>query len=163
MNPRAINGIRIFPTGIVIFGARTNHGDDDDASEYKYIPIRRGALYEESLYRGLKMGRFQPNDEPLWAQIRLNVGAFMHDLYRRGAFQGQNPAMPISSSAIPKPPPRATATWAWSILWSVLHPLNRQNSSFSTCSRWQDRCRSESAHAFETDSSPDCSRIHLIP
>lgn len=92
MNPRAINGIRIFPTGIVIFGARTNHGDDDDASEYKYIPIRRLALFiEESLYRGLKWVVFEPNDEPLWAQIRLNVGAFMHDLYRRGAFQGQKP------------------------------------------------------------------------
>jgi len=34
---------------------------------------------------------FEPNDEPLWAQIRLNVGSFMHDLFRQGAFQGQTP------------------------------------------------------------------------
>jgi phage tail sheath protein FI len=34
---------------------------------------------------------FEPNDEPLWAQIRLNVGAFMHRLYKQGAFQGQTP------------------------------------------------------------------------
>ena len=34
---------------------------------------------------------FEPNDEPLWAQIRLNVGAFMHDLFRQGAFQGSTP------------------------------------------------------------------------
>jgi phage tail sheath protein FI len=34
---------------------------------------------------------FEPNDEPLWAQIRLNVGAFMHDLFVKGAFQGSNP------------------------------------------------------------------------
>ena len=34
---------------------------------------------------------FEPNDEPLWAQIRLNVGAFMHDLFRQGAFQGTTP------------------------------------------------------------------------
>ena len=34
---------------------------------------------------------FEPNDEPLWAQIRLNVGAFMHDLFRKGAFQGTTP------------------------------------------------------------------------
>jgi len=31
---------------------------------------------------------FEPNDEPLWGQIRLNVGAFMHNLFRQGAFQG---------------------------------------------------------------------------
>ena len=34
---------------------------------------------------------FEPNDEPLWAQIRLNVGSFMHTLFRRGAFQGSSP------------------------------------------------------------------------
>ena len=91
-NPRAVNTIRIFPNGIVNWGARTNDGDDDFASEYKYIPIRRLALYiEESLYRGLKWVVFEPNDEPLYSQIRLNVGAFMHNLFRQGAFQGQTP------------------------------------------------------------------------
>jgi phage tail sheath protein FI len=34
---------------------------------------------------------FEPNDEPLWAQIRLNVGAFMQNLFRQGAFQGRTP------------------------------------------------------------------------
>ena len=92
LNPRAINTIRIFPNGIVNWGARTMDGDDGFASEYKYIPIRRLALYmEESLYRGLKWVVFEPNDEPLYAQIRLNVGAFMHNLFRQGAFQGQTP------------------------------------------------------------------------
>lgn len=92
MNPKGINAIRIFPNGIVNWGARTMDGDDSFASEYKYIPIRRLALYmEESLYRGLKWVVFEPNDEPLWAQIRLNVGAFMHNLFRQGAFQGQTP------------------------------------------------------------------------
>ncbi len=90
MNPRGINVIRIFPNGIVNWGARTLAGDDDFGSEYKYIPIRRTALFiEESLYRGLKWVVFEPNDEPLWAQIRLNVGAFMHNLFRQGAFQGR--------------------------------------------------------------------------
>jgi len=43
-------------------------------SEYKYIPVRRLALYlEESLYRGTQWVVFEPNDEPLWAQIRLNL------------------------------------------------------------------------------------------
>ncbi|MEM1319240.1 MAG: phage tail sheath C-terminal domain-containing protein [Bacteroidota bacterium] len=89
MNPRGINTLRIFPNGIVNWGARTMDGDDDFASEYKYIPVRRTALFiEESLFRGLKWVVFEPNDEPLWAQIRLNVGAFMHNLFRQGAFQG---------------------------------------------------------------------------
>lgn len=92
MNPRAVNTIRIFPNGIVNWGARTMDGDNDFGSEYKYIPIRRLALYmEESLYRGLKWVVFEPNDEPLWSQIRLNVGAFMHGLFRQGAFQGTKP------------------------------------------------------------------------
>ena len=92
INPRGVNAIRIFPNGIVIWGARTMDGDDNFASEYKYVPIRRLALFmEESLYRGLKWAVFEPNDEPLWAQIRLNVGAFMHNLFRQGAFQGTTP------------------------------------------------------------------------
>jgi uncharacterized protein len=93
MNPKAINTIRVFPNGIVNWGARTMDGDDQFGSEYKYVPIRRLALYmEESLYRGLTWVVFEPNDEPLWAQIRLNVGAFMNNLFRQGAFQGKTPA-----------------------------------------------------------------------
>ena len=92
MNPKAVNTIRIFPNGIVNWGARTMDGDDSFGSEYKYIPIRRLALYiEESLYRGLKWVVFEPNDEPLWSQIRLNVGAFMNNLFRQGAFEGATP------------------------------------------------------------------------
>jgi len=67
-------------------------GADLLADEYKYVPVRRTALYiEESLYRGLQWVVFEPNDEPLWAQIRLNAGAFMHNLFRQGAFQGTSP------------------------------------------------------------------------
>jgi phage tail sheath protein FI len=62
------------------------------ADEYKYIPIRRLALFlEESLYRGTQWVVFEPNDEPLWGQIRLNIGAFMNGLFRQGAFQGSTP------------------------------------------------------------------------
>jgi phage tail sheath protein FI len=67
-------------------------GADRQASEWKYIPVRRLALYiEESLFRGTQWVVFEPNDEPLWAQIRLNVGSFMHSLFRQGAFQGSTP------------------------------------------------------------------------
>jgi len=100
LNPLGVNCIRLFPTyGIVAWGARTLVGDDAQASEWKYIPVRRTALYiEESLYRGVKWVVFEPNDEPLWAQIRLNVGAFMHNLFRQGAFQGATPRDAYSSS-----------------------------------------------------------------
>lgn len=67
-------------------------GADAAADEYKYIPVRRLALFiEESLYRGTQWVVFEPNDEPLWAQIRLNLGAFMQTLFRQGAFQGITP------------------------------------------------------------------------
>lgn len=92
LNKLAVNCIRTFPNGFVNWGARTNFGSDDDQSEWKYIPIRRLALFiEESLYRGTKWVVFEPNDEPLWAQIRLNIGSFMNSLFRQGAFQGKTP------------------------------------------------------------------------
>ena len=93
LNPLGINCLRTFPIiGTVSWGARTLDGADVQASEWKYLPVRRFALFlEESLYRGTKFAVFEPNDEPLWAQIRLNVGAFMQTLFRQGAFQGQTP------------------------------------------------------------------------
>jgi phage tail sheath protein FI len=93
LNVQAINCIRTFPVyGTVVWGARTLQGHDDRGSEWKYIPVRRLALFiEESLFRGTQWVVFEPNDEPLWAQIRLNVGAFLHGLFRQGAFQGQTP------------------------------------------------------------------------
>jgi uncharacterized protein len=93
LNQLGINCIRTFPViGTVVWGARTLDGADRLASEWKYVPVRRTALYiEESLYRGTQWVVFEPNDEPLWAQIRLNVGAFMHTLFTQGAFQGITP------------------------------------------------------------------------
>jgi len=93
LNPLGVNCLRTFPvTGHVVWGARTMDGADRLASEWKYLPVRRLALFlEESLYRGTQWVIFEPNDEPLWAQIRLNVGAFMHNLFRQGAFQGTTP------------------------------------------------------------------------
>lgn len=93
LNPLGVNCIRVFPTfGAIAWGSRTLRGADQMASEYKYTPVRRTALFiEESLYRGMKWVVFEPNAEPLWAQIRLNVGAFMHDLFRQGAFKGVKP------------------------------------------------------------------------
>jgi phage tail sheath protein FI len=93
LNPLGLNCLRSFPVvGRVVWGSRTLRGADQLASEWKYVPIRRTALFiEESLYRGTQWVVFEPNDEPLWAQIRLNVGAFMNSLFRQGAFQGTTP------------------------------------------------------------------------
>ncbi len=93
LNPLGVNCLRTFPvTGNTVWGARTLAGADQLASEWKYLPVRRLALYiEESLFRGTQWVVFEPNDEPLWAQIRLNLGAFMQNLFRQGAFQGTTP------------------------------------------------------------------------
>lgn len=93
LNPLGINCLRTFPlNGVTSWGGRTLVGADALASEWKYIPIRRLALFlEESLFRGTKWVVFEPNDEPLWARIRMNIGAFMMGLFKQGAFQGSTP------------------------------------------------------------------------
>lgn len=93
LNPLGVNCLRTFPVySNICWGARTMDGADQMASDWKYVPVRRLTLFlEESLYRGTQWAVFEPNDEPLWAQIRLNVGAFMQDLFRKGAFQGSTP------------------------------------------------------------------------
>lgn len=93
LNPLGVNCLRTLPAaGRVVWGARTLQGNDRLGSEWKYVPVRRLALYlEESLYRGTQWAVFEGNDEPLWSQLRLNIGAFMQNLFRQGAFQGQSP------------------------------------------------------------------------
>ncbi|HEX3209247.1 MAG TPA: phage tail sheath C-terminal domain-containing protein, partial [Geminicoccaceae bacterium] len=77
--------------GIVVWGARTLATRADP--EYRYIPIRRLAIFlEQSIYNGIQWAVFEPNDEDLWASLRLNIGAFMMTLFRQGAFQGSTPA-----------------------------------------------------------------------
>ena len=93
LNQAGVNALRRFPAyGRVAWGARTHRGADAQASEWKYVPVRRLALYiEESLFRGTHWVVFEGNDEPLWSQIRLNAGGFMNRLFRQGAFQGVTP------------------------------------------------------------------------
>lgn len=92
LNPLGMNALRTFrSTGPVIWGARTLAGADRLGSEWKYVPVRRLALLvEESLLRGTRFAVFEPNGEPLWAQIRQSIGAFMEALFRQGAFQGRS-------------------------------------------------------------------------
>jgi len=94
LNPIAVNCLRTLPLiGPVSWGARTAAGSDEIGSQWKYIPVRRTALFiEESLRRGTQWVVFEPNDEPLWSSVRLNIGAFMNGLFKQGAFQGSTPA-----------------------------------------------------------------------
>jgi hypothetical protein len=91
LNPIGINVIRSFPaSGIVIWGARTLATRSDP--EYRYVPVRRTAIFlEQSIYNGIQWAVFEPNDEDLWASLRLNIGAFMMLQFRSGAFQGKTP------------------------------------------------------------------------
>lgn len=93
LNPLGVNCLRDLPgPGPVVWGARTLQGDDRFASEWKYVPVRRTALFiEESLVRGTQWAVFEPNEEPLWARIRLQVGSFLHTWWRQGTFQGTSP------------------------------------------------------------------------
>ena len=94
LNSLAVNALRTMPAvGPVVWGARTTVGADQAQNQWKYLPVRRVALYiEESLRRGTQFAVFEPNDEPLWSSLRLNVTTFMQGLFRQGAFQGSKPS-----------------------------------------------------------------------
>jgi hypothetical protein len=87
----SINPILEFPgKGIMLWGARTFVAEAN--SDWKYVPVRRLALFLESSIRdGLAWAQFEPSGEALWAQIRLEVSAFLHTAWRAGAFQGVKP------------------------------------------------------------------------
>lgn len=92
-----VNSLRSFPVhGHVAWGARTlvgrDTGADQRAAEWKHVPVRRLALFlEESLVRGTTWTIFEPNEETLWARLRRSVGAFLQDLFTRGALRGRTP------------------------------------------------------------------------
>lgn len=89
LNRAAVNTLRQLGFGPVAWGARTLAGAEGRSSDWRYVPVRRLALHiERSVLAGLQWAVFEPNDEPLWAQVRLAVGSFLHGLFRAGAFQG---------------------------------------------------------------------------
>jgi len=91
LNPIGVNVIRSFPaSGIVVWGARTLATLSDP--EYRYVPVRRTAIFlEQSIFNGIQYAVFEPNDSGLWSSLRMNVGAFMMQQFRAGAFQGKTP------------------------------------------------------------------------
>jgi phage tail sheath protein FI len=92
LNPIGANAIRSFAaSGIVVWGTRTLATRSNP--EYRYVPVRRLAIFlERSIYNGIQFAVFEPNDEPLWSSLRLNIGAFMINQFRAGAFQGSTPS-----------------------------------------------------------------------
>lgn len=93
LNPFAVNCLRQFPVyGNVVWGARTMDGADAVGSEYKYVNLRRLAMFiESSLYQGTQWVVFEPNSEPLWSLVRLSIGTFLQQLFLQGAFAGTSP------------------------------------------------------------------------
>jgi hypothetical protein len=93
LSTTGINSIRAFPgQGTVLWGARTTAGADSASSEFKYVSVRRLAIFlEASLTAGLSWVTFEPNTPALWSTIRLTVNAFMLHLFQQGAFQGTQP------------------------------------------------------------------------
>ena len=74
-------------------GSANLTGADQLADEYKYVPVRRTALFiEESLYRGTQWVVFEPNDEPLWAQIRLTLARSCKTCFARVHFRARHRA-----------------------------------------------------------------------
>jgi phage tail sheath protein FI len=89
LNPVSVNVIRTVPgSGFVVWGTRTIGSD----VSWRYIPVRRMAIFlRVSIYYGIQWAVFEPNDEPLWASLRLNIRSFMLTQFRAGAFQGSKP------------------------------------------------------------------------
>lgn len=90
LNPGGINCLRkIVSRGTVVWGARSWAGQDNSASQWKYLSIRRLALYlQRSIGRGTQWAALEPNGEPLWAGLRQSIAPFLHDLFLAGAFVG---------------------------------------------------------------------------
>lgn len=93
LNLQDVNALRTFKgVGTVVFGARTYIPKGGAFDQWRYVPVRRMALFlEQTLVRNLGWVIFEPNDEPLWLSIRTSIEAFMLSLFRQGAFQGSTP------------------------------------------------------------------------
>jgi phage tail sheath protein FI len=90
LSNQGVNCLRSFAgVGTVVWGARTLAGGSNSGSEWKYVPVRRLALFiEESLERGLQWTVSEPMGERLWKLVRQAAEEFLHCLWREGAFPG---------------------------------------------------------------------------
>ena len=89
-----VNCLRSFSgAGTVVYGSRTLVANDQAFAQSKYVPVRRMTLFiEQTLISNLKWAVFEPNDEPLWLAIKLEIEAFLLSLFNQQALQGSTPS-----------------------------------------------------------------------
>ncbi len=94
LNLKGVNCLRSFPgIGTVVFGSRTLVSANTAFQQWKYVPVRRMALFlEQTLRANLTWVIFEPNDDPLWVAIRTSIENFMLSLFNQGALQGSKPS-----------------------------------------------------------------------
>jgi hypothetical protein len=94
LNSLGVNCLRTLPgIGTVIWGARSLVSHNPSFQQWKYVPVRRMALFiEQSLLMSLTWAVFQPNDDPLYVALRTSVTGFMLSLFNSGAFEGSTPS-----------------------------------------------------------------------
>lgn len=90
LNSVSVNALREFPRyGTVIWGARTLAAAGSAGGDWRYLAVRRTALFiERSVTQSLTWAVFEPNAEPLWLALRRSAETFLDGLFRSGAFQG---------------------------------------------------------------------------
>lgn len=90
LNPAGVNVIRFFSReGIRVWGARTLA---PSASNWRYLNVRRlFAMIEESIAISTRWVIFEPNDRPLWNDIKRDIGNFLRLLHSQGALAGDRP------------------------------------------------------------------------
>ncbi|CAG9295020.1 phage tail sheath family protein [Celerinatantimonas diazotrophica] len=87
LNQNCVNDIRTLTgKGVCIWGAVTNAGE---ASEWKYIAVRRLFIYvEQSIRQSSAWIVFEPNTPKLWGTITRNITVFLTSLWQEGALFG---------------------------------------------------------------------------
>lgn len=90
LNTRHVNPIWTSPqAGTVLYGSRTVGGGLPHQAEWRYIPVRRLALFlEKSIREGTRWAAFEPNQSSTWQSLKQSVENFLSQLWRQGAFAG---------------------------------------------------------------------------
>ncbi len=92
LSGHGVNCLRPVLDRVVVWGARTLAGHDELGSEWKYLNVRRFALFlESSIREGLTWVALEPNEESLWTKVRQVVEQFLHGQWKHGALSGTKP------------------------------------------------------------------------
>jgi hypothetical protein len=90
LDGKAVNAIRTFPgKGVLVWGARTLDGNSMD---WRYISVRRTVVFiEQSIKYAVEAVVFEPNDEPLWINVKTMITNFLTSVWHQGALAGATP------------------------------------------------------------------------